>query len=167
VVNMPEKRRKSKLRDLSIEEEWSLTIGGCWDSEFACDEDRRDAWERHRDDLLAESRAGTRPAAWWDYDATIPRPGGDDCQEPALYGAGLLSEAELAELMPQWREWYEQAQEPDFQYCIGTAKPGDTFGSWIKGAAAKRAQYKWAGIPRAIVKQWNAERRKKKAKRDA
>jgi hypothetical protein len=162
VVTVPEKRRKSKARDgLSLWQRWSLTIGCCGD-EFDSDEERREAWERHRDELLAESRAGTRPQAWWDYEASIDQPADSDLETPALYKAGLLSDTEIAELMPLWRKWYEQAQAPDFQYCIGTAKLGDTFASWIKGAAAKRAQYRWAGIPPAIIKQWNAERRKRR-----
>jgi len=159
---MPAKRRTSKSRDLSPWQIWSLTCGdSVFPEEFATDEDRRAAWERHRDELLAEC-AGKRPAAWWDYDALISRPADSDLETPVLYKAGLLSDAEIAELMPWWREQYDKAQEPDFQYCIGTAKPGDTFASWIKGAAAKRAQYRWAGIPRAIIKQWNAERRKRR-----
>jgi hypothetical protein len=162
MVTMPAKRRISKSRDLSLWQVWSLTVGdSAFPGEFASDEDRRAAWERHRDELLAES-GGRRPAAWWDYESPIPRPADRDLETPALYEAGLLSDTEIAELMPWWREQYDKAQAPDFQYCIGTAKLGDTFASWIKGAAAKRAQYRWAGIPRAIIKQWNAERRKRR-----
>jgi hypothetical protein len=160
MVTMPAKRRTSKSRDLSLWQIWSLTCGdSVFPGEFDSDEDRRAAWERHRDELLTESR-GRRPAAWWDYDAEIERPKDRDLETPVLYDAGLLSEAEIAELMPQWREHYDKAQEPGFEYCIGTAKPGDTFASWIKGPAAKRAHYRWAGIPREIIKRFNAERKK-------
>jgi hypothetical protein len=159
---MPAKRRRAKSRDLSIWQSWSLELGGCFDDEFASDEERRAAWERHRNELLAESRAGIRPQAWWDYESPIPRPADGDLETPALYKAGLLSDAEIAELMPWWREQYDEAQEPGFEYCIGTAKPGDTFASWIKGAAAKRAQYRWAGIPRAIIKRFDTKRRKRR-----
>jgi hypothetical protein len=155
---MPEKRRKSKSRDcLSLHERWSLTVGDYGDV-FASDDERRAAWQRHRDELLAESRAGRRPAAWWDYDAEIARPNGDDCQEPALYKAGLLSESELAELMPWWREQYDEAYELSFEFCTGQDEQRQAV--WLKGAAAKRAQYKWAGIPPEIIKRWNSRRRK-------
>jgi hypothetical protein len=158
---MPTKRRTSKSRDLSPWQTWSLTIGdAAFPGEFASDEERRAAWERNRDELLTEW-AGKRPAAWWEYDAEIERPKDADLETQVLYAAGLLSSAEIAELMPEWREQYDKAQEPNFQHCIGTAKPGDTFATWLKGPAAKRAHYKWAGIPRGIVKQWDAERRKR------
>ena len=77
-----------------------------------------------------------------------------------LYDRGELSEAELAELMPGWRERYEQAQKPGFSYCIGHKNPGDTFASWIEGLAAQKALYRWAGIPVAIIRRWDAERRR-------
>ena len=64
---------------------------------------------------------------------------------------GELSEDELAELMPRWREDYAKAQQPSFFYCKGQ-------GQFLKGAAARREHYRWAGIPRDLIKQWNAER---------
>jgi len=68
-----------------------------------------------------------------------------------LYDMGELSDEELAELMPWWRRQYERAQQPDFHYCLGV-------NNWLKGAAARKALYKWAGIPRDIIRKWNAER---------
>src|SRR5262249_20063389 len=62
-------------------------------------------------------------------------------------------ETELAELIPEWREEYEKANEPNFSYCTGHG--------WLRGEAAKRAHYRWAGIPPALVKKWDAERRRR------
>jgi hypothetical protein len=55
-------------------------------------------------------------------------------QEPTcLYAAGLLEEEEeKRELVADWRETFQSAQQPDFFICCG---PGDL----RRGAAAKRA----------------------------
>lgn len=39
------------------------------DRPFATEEERRAAWEAHRETLLASARPGMRPGAWWQYDA--------------------------------------------------------------------------------------------------
>ena len=74
----------------------------------------------------------------------------DDEQEPAcLYAAGLLEEEEKRELVADWRETFQSAQQPDFFICRG---PDD----FRHGAAARRAAYADAGIPRELVRQWTA-----------
>jgi hypothetical protein len=121
---------------------------------FRDDKERREAWLHHRDELLARFGArGRRPAGWWDYEAPIKYPG-HDYESAALYEAGLLTEAEAAELVRHWREEFDRAQEPGFAHCIGHRRRGDTFASFLTGIAAQRAHYKWAGIPRALVRQW-------------
>ena len=119
----------------------------------------RERWLRHREVMMQWAHAGHRPQEWWVYEKQMPRP---EQETNALYEMGELSEAELAELMPDWREHYEQAQKPNFSHCIGHKSHGDTFASWIKGPAARKAHYRWAEIPDAIVRQWNAERRPRK-----
>jgi hypothetical protein len=114
---------------------------------------------RHRDHFLRYCRYGQRPQAWWDYEAPIPYPRDHDYRQAALWEAGLLSDQERNDLEAQWREHFEKAQEPGFQYCIGHRKKGDTFASWLKGRAARRAHYKWAGIPHELLRQWTEERR--------
>ena len=43
-------------------------------AEFADDAHRREAWARHREEVLAEhSSAGRRPKALWDYEASWPK----------------------------------------------------------------------------------------------
>src|SRR3954447_18569012 len=99
---MPVKRRVLKARDrtLGLMERWSLELG---EDErrpaFANEEERRAAWEYHREALLARERPGSRPRAWWEYDAPIRWPGYDR-ETVALYEAGLMSEEEIAELTP-------------------------------------------------------------------
>jgi hypothetical protein len=118
-------------------------------------------WLKHKDQIMASTRAGSRPEEWWAYEKRIPQPRGLGDERITLFEMAELTETELAELIPEWRECYEKASEPGFAYCIGHAKPGDTHATWLSGPAARRAQYRWAGIPRALVKKWDAERRRR------
>jgi hypothetical protein len=45
---------------------------------------------------------------------------------------GELSAAELAKLMPRWREEYERANDPAFSYCVGQVAG---VAKWLKGSA--------------------------------
>jgi hypothetical protein len=44
---------------------------------------------------------------------------------------------------------------------VGHGKEGDTFATWLKGAAAKRAHYRWAGIPSSLIRKWTEERQRR------
>ncbi len=134
---MPVKRRLAKTRD---------DYPRPWEPRPVSQE----RWERHREQILAQTRAGRRPEEWWEYEAPFDYPGYDD-ETVALYRAGLLTEEELAELTPWWREQYDKATEPDFSYTVGPGKI-------LKGEAARKAHYRWACIPPNIVKRWDAER---------
>lgn len=134
---MPVKRRIAKTRD---------DYPKPWESRPVSLE----RWERHRDRMLEQERAGRRPQEWWAYEAPIPWPGYDD-ETLALYKAGLLSAEELSELTPWWREQYDRSHDPDFFYC---GAPGN----FLKGAEARKAHYRWAQIPPDIVKRWDEER---------
>jgi hypothetical protein len=152
-----------RRRHLTWAEEMSLEWGEAEHRgiAFRTDQERREAWERHRDYLMARCDRGFRPQAWWDYDCPIPRPRDHDYEKAVLWEAGLLTDQERKDLEAQWREHYDQAQRPGFQFCIGHAKHGDTFATWIKGRAARRAQYKWAGIPHELVRRWTEERQRR------
>src|SRR3954453_2700153 len=136
---MPVKRRIQKSRDrtLGLMERWSLELG---DDDrrpaFNSDAERRAAWEYHREALLARERPGSRPRAWWEYDAPIRWPGYDR-ETVALYEAGLMSEEEIAELTPWWREQFDRSFDEHFGYTVG---PGQV----LYGAAARRKHYRWA-----------------------
>jgi hypothetical protein len=101
-------------------------------------------WHKHRAELLAQAGAGRRPDEWWIYEQEREPPGLEDNEADLLYEMGELSEEELAELMPQWRRHFDESWEPGFGLCIGHAKPGDTFASWIGGAEGRRLHYRWA-----------------------
>ena len=111
-------------------------------------------WLKHKDWIVASTRAGSRPEEWWEYEKQMPRPRGLGNERITLYEMAELSDTELAELIPEWREEYEKANGLNFSYCTGDG--------WLRGEAAKRAQYRWAGIPRALVKKWDDERRRAK-----
>jgi hypothetical protein len=148
-----ESMRAPQRRQLSPDQEMDLWLGPFIPDAFAGPAERRDAWFRHRDRLMALfARAGRRLMAWWQYEAPIPWPGLER-QASALYEAGLLSEAEKAELEAEWRADFDEAQDPDFWICNGP-------NTILKGAAARVVQYREADIPRALVKRWKAERRR-------
>jgi hypothetical protein len=117
-------------------------------------------WRRHRELLMKWERAGSRPPEWWVYERNLRPPEDSRRESELLMAMGELSAAELNELVPEWREQYDKAQRPGFACCIGHAQPHDTFATWIEGPEAKRAHYAWAGIPKVLLKQWGAERRR-------
>ena len=156
--------RRPFLAPLSHAQEMALWLGELRGRPAFCnEEERRELWFRHRDRLLALCGPGRRPAGWWLYESPIRRPTNHDYESAALYEAGLLTKEESVQVVAMWREQFERAQAPDFAHCIGHAKPGDTFASWLYGTAAKRAHYRWAGIPHSLVRKWAVKRRRRVA----
>jgi hypothetical protein len=140
-------------RRLSPDQELDLWIGPCVAGAFASDDERRAAWIRDRDRLSALFAApGRRLMAWWQFEAPIAWPG-IERQASALYEAGLLGEAEKAELEREWRQEFDNAQDSNFWLCMG---PGEI----LEGTAARRAHYREADIPAALVRKWTAEHRR-------
>lgn len=66
-------------------------VGPGW--AFETEDERRAAWDDHGNDLLAASRPGRRPAAWWDYGGYEKLPYETDLQ--ALDRLNLLTEHEV------------------------------------------------------------------------
>src|SRR5262245_12974140 len=107
---------------------------------FDSDEQRRELWFRHRERLMELLGShGRRPMAWWRYEAGELRYPGYDRERSTLYEAGLLAEAERAELLAHWREEFDRAYDRDFFCCKGPRK-------FLHGAAARREHFKWADI---------------------
>jgi hypothetical protein len=148
---------RRQRRRLSPDELQSLLIGDGWQDKppaFASDQARREAWQQARP-LFMGRPCGQRPDAWWCYESPIPRPEDRDYERAALYEAQLLSPAEVKQALEWWRDCFEQAQEPGFSYCTGDA--------WLTGQEAQQAQYRWAGIPRGLLRQWQTQRRRRRA----
>jgi hypothetical protein len=125
-----------------------------WDDAFPDAAAVQEAWEYHRQRILPGYRHGHRPWAWWEFDAP---PGLDydyDREQSTLYEAGLLGEEEKAELLAWWRKQYDHAWSAHFFHCDG---PGKIF----EGPVGRRKHFKWADIPRGLLREWNAERRRR------
>ena len=132
--------RRAFRAPLSHAQEMALWLGELPGRPAFCnEEERRELWFRHRDRLLARCGPGRRPAGWWIYESPIRHPNNHDYESAALYEAGLLTKEESVQVVARWRDQFERAQRPGFEHCIGHAKPGDTFATWLKGMAAKRA----------------------------
>ena len=57
---------------LNLEQYLELLLGPKGDSAFDSDSHRRTAWHQHRAELLPLVDPGSRPWAWWQYDAPEP-----------------------------------------------------------------------------------------------
>jgi hypothetical protein len=138
---------------LTASQEQELWLGPSpyWGSLFTDEEHVRAAWLQHRTRLLELFGShGRRPLAWWSFEAPIKHPGYDR-ERSTLYEAGLLAEAERAELLRYWHGQFDRARAPDFFCCMAP-------GRILHGEAARRAHFEWADIPRPLVEAWNAER---------
>ena len=109
------------------------------------------------------ARGGRRPQAWWKFEA--PNVGlcwpGPMCERSTLYVAGVLGEKEQAALVAEWRAAFDEVQGHDCSLCLGYVRPGDSEPTWLEGAAARRAHYREADIPRGLVRQWTAKHRRR------
>jgi hypothetical protein len=106
-------------------------------------------WRRHRETMMRNQYPGSRPEEWWLYERQMQQP---SHQAAALYAMGELAGSELEQVMRDWRQAYEHALEPAFSHNTGDG--------WLGGAAARRAHYRWAGIPPELVRKWDVERRR-------
>lgn len=108
---MPRKRVRSKKRnkgELTEDQACHLLCGMCvWpEFPFKNEEERRRLWEQNRDWLITRCVAGgeftdrepgTRPTAWWDYEAPEPLRAGESEYE-YLKRLGLLLPWEAKQL---------------------------------------------------------------------
>jgi hypothetical protein len=150
--------RRHRRGELTHEQEMELWLGPSHRGPaFGSEDERHVAWLRHRDRLMtAWAKHGRRPHGWWLYESPIPRPR-DGTEQSSLFEAGLLTEAESAELLADWREQFERAYRPNFFHCDG---PGRLF----SGAIARRKHFEWADIPKPLIRRWTEERRRRSRK---
>lgn len=102
---MPVKRRVAKVRrqdlmELTREQRRTLLHGKGFFPQpaFQSDDDFAAAWEIHRAKLLPEwiaAHPGTRPAAWWKLESSVPIPADED-ETDYLRRMNLLSPEEVA-----------------------------------------------------------------------
>ena len=139
---MPVKLRTPKERaHLSPSQLQELWLGPSHEgSVFETREELEDAWKRGRDRVMAEhGRNGRRPLAFYEFEVPFAHPGLVR-ERSTLWRAGVLADDERVELETYWRREFEHAEA-------------------LGDAAARRAHYRWADIPRSLLKQWKAERR--------
>ena len=139
---------------LTYEQEMELWLGPSHrGSAFGSREELHQAWLKHRDRLMATfARNGKRPAGFWEFEAPFPRP--FEREQASLFEANLLEPEERAALVERWREQFERAWEPHFFHCEGP-------GRFFDGAVGRRKHYAWADIPRELVREWTAQRRRR------
>jgi hypothetical protein len=122
-----------------------------WADAFRDEDECRAAWTCNRDRLLAGYPPGRRPIAWWRFEVRVAYPGYD--REPVvLYESEFIGAEERAALERGWCREFARAHGPHFFHCEA--------GRILKGAAGRRAHYRWAGIPRDLLKRWTRERRR-------
>ena len=100
---MPRKRRLAKRRkliELTTQHFYQLRTGNdFFDDAFGRNPNlrlMREAWEKHRENILTQwiaANPGTRPWAWWKFDAPEPRPEGEG-EADYLGRLGLLTDLE-------------------------------------------------------------------------
>jgi hypothetical protein len=142
---------RSRLAD---DEEMELWLGPSHrGSAFESETGRQWAWTQHRDRLMdIWGKHGKRPWAWWHYESGCAHPGNH--QTSTLYEMGILSDEERAELLAEWRRQFERAWRPGFFHCEGP-------GAFFHGEIARRKHFAWADIPRALLKEWRSQRRRR------
>jgi hypothetical protein len=157
------KQRPVDPSDITHEQEMELWLGAPdGGSSFASEEERSAAWFRHRDRLMQLwARDGKRPVAWWQHEspAELYYPG-PDFERSTLYEWGLLAEGERAELLAFWRREFDRANAAGFSTTMGPGK-------FLEGEEAKRAHFRWADIPPALVEAWSVELQQRAKKEPA
>jgi hypothetical protein len=96
-------------------------------------------WRKHRTQLL--SAPGQRPVEWWCYEKGFDEPSSPGEEAALLYELGELSVREFEQLLVWWTDDFEQAQKLEPQQ--------------------REERYRWAGIPKAVVRRLTAKARKK------
>jgi len=134
---MPMNRHVPAAGIADTQELFCLVLGcNSWNDKviFASDAQRRACWELRRQEILARVEPGDRPAAWWEYDAPVPR----DRTIPEalqLFRLGQLAGGELARVIAIWRKYEKTA--------LGLLKK--------HGKRDYHQFRRWAGIPDEVV----------------
>lgn len=98
---MKRRRRDETLRrrkgELSMAQAFELRVGCAAETRhFYDDDDRRAAWDEHRQRILSGVRPGHRPSAWWEFDRSAgERPRAHEHEVEALLRLGVATDADL------------------------------------------------------------------------
>lgn len=67
------RKRGAARQPLSWWQRMSLEFGRSRYQVFRDEDERREAWFAHREEILERWRPGSRPAAWWAFESPEPR----------------------------------------------------------------------------------------------
>jgi hypothetical protein len=154
-----EKQRQHRLRAITGEglspAAWQeLWLGPCGTtSVFNSRQELESAWQWARERMMASLSPGRRPQAFYEFEYTGTRPP-YDTERSTLWRKGLLTVEERATLEREWRAAFTEADAPDFTVNDGS-------GEILTGDCARAAHYAHHDIPAALVKRWQAARRRR------
>ena len=132
---------------LTPDEELELWLGPSNRPLFKTAAKARAAWFANRDALMATfAQAGRRPQAWWTFETAFDEYPGYKVETVFLFEHDLLTPAELAELLPRWREVFDEVNAPGWSgECAGIDEHGQAI--WKRGVEGRTMMYEWAQIP--------------------
>jgi hypothetical protein len=126
----------------AIMQELLLGPGANLGSAFVDREELQAAWEEHRAELMAMTKPGQRPLAWWEFECPSGVKFNVEHEASVLWRAGVVTGEERLDLEAEWKKKFEQA--------------------FTRGYDARRRKehFRWADIPRELVEAWTAERKR-------
>ena len=146
-----EKQRQHRLRAITGEgldagRAMELWLGPSHNgSLFGSREELEQAWQKHRDELMARwGSHGRRPAAFYEFEFDGVRPS-YATERSTLWRIGLLSAEERSELEAEWRREFDAARG--------------------KSASERREHYEHHDIPAELITAWSAERKAARRRR--
>ncbi len=90
-------QRERWRHELDLDQELGFVLGPAGDG-FASEDEARSAWGLHRERIRAEHPNGSRPAAWWAFEAREPQPSRADRDLPPGWSAEAVALAQRGEL---------------------------------------------------------------------
>ena len=128
-------------------------------SVFTSREELKSAWERAREKMMASLSPGRRPCAFYEFEWSGRRPPYFE-EQSTLWRLGKLTPEEQITLEHEWKVEFDRAQAPDFTLNDGSDE-------LLKGDCARAAHYRWADIPAALIRRWQAAARRRARARGA
>jgi hypothetical protein len=124
-------------------------------SAFRSDEERREAWFRHRDQVMGWwGKGGRRPQAWWRYEGPekgLHRYPGYEHERSTLFEfTDVLSAEERVELEREWKREFDRSWDEHFFYYAGPDKI-------YSGDDARWAHWLFCDVPPPLLDRWLAE----------
>jgi len=144
-----EKQRQHRLRAITGEgldagRAMELWLGPSHNgSLFGSREELEQAWQKHRDELMARwGSHGRRPMIWWELAAGDLKHPGYALERSTLWRAGVLAAEERTELEREWRTAFDAARGMD--------------------ARARREHSEHHDVPPELIEAWTTARKRRR-----